>query len=123
MLDQNWEAYAISLANCESASQMVDCINNIVSVCGIDLNSPANVVVGRDTRPSGVALVQSLNDGIKALEGELSDYRILTTPQLHYITRCLNTINTPESYGEPTKQGYFEKMVTSFNIIVVYKEI
>jgi len=49
---------------------------------------------------------------------EYTDYGILTTPQLHYIVRCLNTANTQYAYGEPTEQGYYEKLSTAFKAIM-----
>jgi phosphoacetylglucosamine mutase len=119
MLNQDWEAYAILLANCGTSEEMIEVINTIVMFCRIDLAQPANVIVGRDTRPSGVALVQSLKDGISCMNGICKDYDVLTTPQLHYTTRCLNTANTSQSYGEPTKAGYFKKMAKAFKTIVV----
>ena len=45
---------------------------------------------------------------------EHTDYRLLTTPQLHYITRCLNTKGTPFDYGDPTELGYYEKTAAAF---------
>jgi phosphoacetylglucosamine mutase len=38
----------------------------------------------------------------------------LTTPQLHYLTRCTNTEGTPQSYGEVSEQGYYEKLGKAF---------
>lgn len=69
-------------------------------------------------RPSGPALVASLKDGIASLSGNVTDYGVLSTPQLHYITRCLNTADTPDSYGVPTEEGYYQKLSTAFNQIV-----
>lgn len=37
---------------------------------------------------------------------------ILTTPQLHYIVRC---INTDGAFGQPTEDGYYLKLITAFN--------
>ena len=36
---------------------------------------------------------------------------ILTTPQLHYMTRCENT---SRQYGEPTAEGYYKKLSAAF---------
>lgn len=69
----------------------------------------ARVVFARDTRASGPHLVTALVEGLKASGTEYTDYELLTTPQLHYITRCLNTKGTPYDYGEPTELGYYEK--------------
>ena len=72
------------------------------------------VVFARDTRASGRQLVAALEAGLNASGCEYTDYKLLTTPQLHYITRCLNTKGTPYDYGEPTEQGYYEKTAAAF---------
>ena len=72
------------------------------------------VVFARDTRASGPRLVAALTEAFKATKTEYTDYKLLTTPQLHYITRCLNTKGTPYEYGEPTEQGYYEKIAAAF---------
>lgn len=72
------------------------------------------MVFARDTRASGPRLVSALVAALEASGTEYTDYKLLTTPQLHYITRCLNTKGTPYEYGEPTEQGYYQKMAASF---------
>lgn len=79
---------------------------------------PAKVIFGRDTRASGPTLVKALKASLTALNVEYTDYGILTTPQLHYITRCINTANTPYAFGEPTEKGYYEKMANAFKTIM-----
>lgn len=82
----------------------------------IDLSSPARVVVARDTRASGSRLLNCVLDGLKAAGAEYKDYGFLTTPQLHYMVRCLNTEGTKDAYGEPTEKGYYEKFSQAFKI-------
>ena len=36
---------------------------------------------------------------------------ILTTPQLHYMVRC---VNTGEVYGTATEEGYYQKLCCAF---------
>lgn len=72
------------------------------------------VVFARDTRASGLRLVTALTEALKATGTDYTDYKLLTTPQLHYITRCLNTKGTSFDYGEPTEQGYYEKTAAAF---------
>lgn len=81
------------------------------------------VIIARDTRASGLHLVSVLMDALKLTEADHTDYKILTTPQLHYITRCLNTKGTPYEYGDPTEQGYYEKIAASFKIALKGKQI
>lgn len=68
----------------------------------------------RDTRASGSRLVGVLNAALTATQVEFSDFKYLTTPQLHYIVRCKNTLGTQYEYGEPTEQGYYEKLAEAF---------
>ena len=80
------------------------------------------MVFARDTRASGPRLVNALVAGLQASETEHTDYKLLTTPQLHYVTRCLNTKGTPYDYGEPTEQGYYEKMAAAFSDAMGHKK-
>jgi len=76
--------------------------------------SSARVIFARDTRASGPHLVAALVEALNASGTEYTDYKILTTPQLHYLTRCLNTKGTQYEYGEPTEKGYYEKTAAAF---------
>ncbi|KAJ3357871.1 Phosphoacetylglucosamine Mutase [Kappamyces sp. JEL0680] len=118
MLDQSWEEYAIWLANAADSTELATAMAKIVAAAGIDLSAKAHVIVGRDTRPSGEAFTQAVRDGVQAMGGELQDFGLLTTPHLHYLTRCLNTANSPDSYGEPTLEGYYKKLSTAFKRVV-----
>ncbi|KAJ8324938.1 hypothetical protein O5D80_006459 [Batrachochytrium dendrobatidis] len=114
MLDQSWEVYAMDLANAASDEELVNAIKAIVASQHIDLAQPAAVVVARDTRPSGTALVASLQEGVLAMGTKFTDFGLMTTPQLHYVTRCLNTAGTADAYGEPTTKGYYQKLAVAF---------
>jgi phosphoacetylglucosamine mutase len=118
MLEQSWEAYVTDLANIQDDQAVFDKVNELAQQLSIDLSAPSKVVFGRDTRPSGNELVSSLIDGLTAVNTEYHDYGILTTPQLHYIVRCLNTANTDEPYGEPTEEGYYNKLATAYKTLV-----
>ncbi|KAI9361251.1 hypothetical protein DFJ73DRAFT_814562 [Zopfochytrium polystomum] len=111
MLAQSWEAYATDLANAGTPDAVVAVLQKIVAKESIDLHAPAKVCVARDTRASGPALVASFLDGVKALKGEVTDFGVFTTPQLHYVTRCLNTNG---AYGDPTEEGYYKKIAEAF---------
>ena len=67
-------------------------------------------------------LSQSLADGLNAFEAEATDYELKTTPQLHYLVRCLNTQGTNDPYGIPTEVGYYEKMATAFKQLMQGKK-
>ena len=42
----------------------------------------------------------------------------MTTPQLHYVVRCKNTLGTQYEYGEPSEQGYYEKLGAAFKKVM-----
>ncbi|KAI1809660.1 phosphoglucomutase/phosphomannomutase domain-containing protein [Poronia punctata] len=114
MLEQEWETYATSLVNASSHEELVEYFVKLADTLRIDLTLPGHVIGGRDTRPSGITLITSLADSLAATNTEYVDYKILTTPQLHYLTRCINTAGTPSAYGEVSEVGYYNKLVESF---------
>jgi phosphoacetylglucosamine mutase len=58
------------------------------------MTNPARVVFARDTRASGSRLVGVLGAALTATEVEFIDFKYMTTPQLHYVVRCKNTLGT-----------------------------
>ncbi len=92
----------------------MEAYDRLTSELKIDPEVKARVVFARDTRASGPHLVSALLAALEASGTENADYKLLTTPQLHYITRCLNTKGTPYEYGEPTEQGYYKKTAAAF---------
>ncbi|KAL8935360.1 MAG: hypothetical protein Q9216_005466 [Gyalolechia sp. 2 TL-2023] len=113
MLEESWEAYATMLANAPSDEGLADAYSRLIDECHINAEAKASVIFSRDTRPSGTHLVSILVEALKAANADYVDYRLLTTPQLHYITRCLNTKGSPYEYGDPTEGGYYAKMAAS----------
>ncbi|RUP49039.1 hypothetical protein BC936DRAFT_143404 [Jimgerdemannia flammicorona] len=122
MLEQSWEVYATSLANAPNDDALVETLERIIAQNKIDVNKPSNILYAYDTRPSGPALVASLEDAIKAAGSSYTNFGLKTTPQLHYGVRCLNTQGTNDAYGEPTEIGYYNKLATAFRQIVSDKQ-
>ena len=114
MLESSWEKYATSLANAQSEDQLVQVYDDLVSKLKINLDTPANVVFARDTRASGSRLVEALGEALAATGANVTNYKFLTTPQLHYMVRCINTKDTQEEYGEASEMGYYEKLAAAF---------
>ena len=114
MLEGSWEAYATTLANAPSSEALADAYERLVKELEINLAIPACAVFARDTRASGPRLVSALLEGLKSTDVAHIDLRLLTTPQLHYVTRCLNTRGTAFDYGEASEQGYYQKIAESF---------
>ena len=114
MLENSWEAYSTELANAKSDQELVQIYQKLETSQKIDPNTVARVIFARDTRPSGPTLVTALVDALEATGTEYTDYKILTTPQLHYLTRCTNTEGTPQTYGDVSEKGYYEKLSAAF---------
>jgi phosphoacetylglucosamine mutase len=119
MLEAAWEDHATKISNALTTHDLIDRIQELVSSAKIDLGKPARVICARDTRPSGSGLVASLKDGLNAMDAEIRDAGITTTPILHYLVRAINTKGTPYSYGEDSEQGYLQKLSESFQKLVV----
>lgn len=83
----------------------------------------SRVVYARDTRESGPHLVKALKAALDVLGVESTDYGFLTTPQLHYLTRCLNTAGTDHEFGVATEEGYYEKVAKAFKIVMIGRKI
>jgi phosphoacetylglucosamine mutase len=119
MLEASWEAHASTLANAATTDDLIEAIEALIRSAKIDLSKPARVVYGRDTRPSGPALVASLRDGLTAIGAETRDAGIVTTPILHYLVRTINTKGTKDAYGDDSEDGYFGKLSGAFKRLVV----
>ncbi|XP_048456545.1 phosphoacetylglucosamine mutase isoform X3 [Rhincodon typus] len=61
--------------------------------------------------PSSLNLAQAVIDGVSALDGTYQDYGLVSTPQLHYMVCCWNTM---EHYGTATVEGYYQKLSQAF---------
>lgn len=118
MLEAAWETHATVLANASTTDDFLHALDIFVRNVKIDLSKPSRVVYARDTRPSGVALISSLEDGLKAIGAEARDAGVTTTPILHYLVKAINTKGTKESYGDDSEDGYFKKLSDSFKKLV-----
>ncbi|KAH3678959.1 hypothetical protein WICMUC_001327 [Wickerhamomyces mucosus] len=117
MLEQSWETYATTLANLNTKDEIFNEIIKLSTQLNINLDSPSNVVIARDSRDSGPILTSSTIDGLKVLNTQYKDFGLLTTPQLHYLVKSINTLNSTTSYGEPTEDGYYQKLSNAFKKI------
>jgi phosphoacetylglucosamine mutase len=98
--------------------KIADVYDELIKEIDVKMTNPARVVFARDTRASGSRLVGVLNAALTATEVEFVDLKYMTTPQLHYVVRCKNTLGTQYEYGEPTEQGYYEKLANSFKKVM-----
>jgi phosphoacetylglucosamine mutase len=110
MLGPEWEKYASDVANVPN-HELGSVFQTLVTTLGVTSLQNSLVVFARDTRPSSPVLAEALEAGIKAAGAQSKNFGLLTTPQLHYIVRC---INTNGQYGKPSEDGYFEKLTEAF---------
>ena len=118
MLEASWEPFCTDVANAASSEQLVQSLEKLVAHFKIDLSAPAAVIVGYDTRPSSKPLVQAIVDGLSAMGAHTTDAGLTTTPQLHYLVKCINTKGTDQPYGEPTLEGYYKKLAQAYSKLV-----
>lgn len=116
MLEESWEAHAATLANASSDEELLTIYKHLITTLKINPSVPASVIFAKDTRESGPTLVAALIDALTVVGAKFTDYGLLTTPQLHYLVRCINTQNPPhtEAYGEPTERGYYKKIGNAY---------
>ena len=114
MLESSWEVYATELANTEPG-QLQKVVQELCDKLSIDLKTPSKILIARDSRESSPRLSAATIHGFQGIDNtEYEDFGLLTTPQLHYLTR---TKNDP-SYGEASEEGYYKKMASAFKEIV-----
>lgn len=123
MLHASWESYATQLANAPTPTLLISALQTIIKLESIDLATPAKVVYGYDTRPSCPALVRALEDGLRAMASATVEAGLVTTPQLHYLVRSLNTEGSEEAYGVPTVEGYYQKLAKAYATLAVSGDV
>ncbi|KDP46957.1 hypothetical protein JCGZ_07974 [Jatropha curcas] len=114
MLIQDWEPFADAIANAATPINLVQLIDEFVKKENIlfDGARSAEVLLGRDTRPSGLFLIEAAKQGVNSIVGALAlDMGILTTPQLHWMVRARN------KGMKATEDDYYEQLSSSFRCL------
>lgn len=104
MLESSWESHCTAAVNATNADELIAALETLIATAKINLNAPASVVYGHDTRPTCPALVKAVASGLATMGATVIDAGLKTTPQLHYLVKALNTKGTPDAYGEPTEE-------------------
>ncbi|XP_065878105.1 phosphoacetylglucosamine mutase [Euphorbia lathyris] len=115
MLTQDWEPFADAIANAASPQDLVQLIDEFVKKENIPFDGvrSAEVLLGRDTRPSGESLLECAKQGIDSIVGAHTfDMGILTTPQLHWMVRARNKCM------KATETAYYEQLSSSFRCLI-----
>lgn len=115
MLTQRWEPFADAIANASDPHSLIQLIDDFVKKENIQLDgaSSSEVLLGRDTRPSGKLLVSAAALGATSITGTIAnDMGILTTPQLHWMVRSKN------KGIEATKNSYYDQLLVSYRLLL-----
>ncbi|GFP99631.1 phosphoacetylglucosamine mutase [Phtheirospermum japonicum] len=117
MLTQQWEPFADAIANASDPLSLIQLLDDFVKKENITLEGapPVEVLLGRDTRPSGSALVEAAKQGINSIVGvTATDIGVVTTPQLHWMVRAKN------KGFEASENNYYDQLLTSFRCVLDY---
>ncbi|XP_016500325.1 phosphoacetylglucosamine mutase [Nicotiana tabacum] len=119
MLTQDWEPFSDAIANAPDPHSLLQLITEFVKKeeIGFEGRQPAaEVLLGRDTRPSGEALLEAAKQGITSIIGAIgTDMGVVTTPQLHWMVRARN------GGLEASESSYFHQLSTSFRCLMDLK--
>ncbi|KAJ3689515.1 hypothetical protein LUZ61_018679 [Rhynchospora tenuis] len=111
MMDQSWEPFANALANAPDPNSLAQLVLQFAKDEEITLGAgqSAEVLLARDTRPTGETLLEAAKQGISSIIGAVAiDLGILTTPELHWMVRCWN------NGTKATESDYFAQLSNSF---------
>jgi phosphoacetylglucosamine mutase len=122
MLSRDWEAYATQIANASTAEELMTATASFIEQQSLTVSGArARVHVARDTRVTGIAILESFTAGCGALVDveaqpsvEVVDHGITTTPQLHTMV-LLN--NTGEEH--PITELYYSRIARAFTSLAV----
>ncbi|KAG1354188.1 phosphoacetylglucosamine mutase [Cocos nucifera] len=115
MMTQQWEPFADALANAPNPDHLLQLVIQFSKEENITLGGgqSAEILLGRDTRPSGEALLEAAKQGINAIIGAVAfDMGILTTPQLHWMVRSRN------KGMKASEPDYFMQLARSFKCLM-----
>ncbi|KAJ8631936.1 hypothetical protein MRB53_025272 [Persea americana] len=115
MMTQDWEPFADAIVNAGNPEDLLQLIIQFTKKENISFGGaqPAEILLGRDTRPSGGALLEAAKQGINAVIGAVAiDMGILTTSQLHWMVRCRN------KGLEALECDYFAQLSSSFGCLM-----
>ncbi|CAM6128767.1 unnamed protein product [Calypogeia fissa] len=115
MLTMEWEEYANELANTNDSNSFLQVIQEIVKKESIRLRSDivGNVLLARDTRPSGAELLAAAKKGVETVHGVVAQEKgILTTPQLHWMVRAFNRVEVD------TESQYYDTLSFAFRSLL-----
>ncbi|KAF8061373.1 PGM3 [Scenedesmus sp. PABB004] len=109
MLEPAWEAHASALAAAGSDAELAELLRGVAA--GLPAAPPGGsgqVIIGRDTRPSGERLAAAAAAGARAAGAAPLELGVVTTPELHFTVTTYNTFHALE------EAAYFTALLESF---------
>lgn len=95
---------------CAVIDKMLDGFNSVERY----KHSIPRVFIGRDTRSSGPRFNGILCSALNAMKCEITDYGMLTTPQLHWLVHEANNLSIPIASIPPNLASYHRKHTDYF---------
>lgn len=140
MLARSWEGYAAKIANCLTADEILSVLESVWAaekgaVRAEKHHALVVVHVGRDTRPSGVPIVDAIADAVTlfahCVAGAATtdaplvavvNHGVVTTPILHAMVYLHNQTATNKgliaaAIAAPNETAYFDLVATSFEAL------
>mmetsp|Transcript_13862 Transcript_13862/g.28238 ORF Transcript_13862/g.28238 Transcript_13862/m.28238 type:complete len:601 (-) Transcript_13862:54-1856(-) len=121
MLDADWEAHAVSLANAPTSKQALVLMDTLIQYAKghhptKDGKSPKMVVhVGRDTRSHSPQLAALVIRAARAMGATVIDHGLVSTPMLHHFVMHANGHLLPNIIPQRCNEsGYYETMALSY---------
>ncbi|ELQ75649.1 Phosphoglucomutase/phosphomannomutase [Trachipleistophora hominis] len=109
MFDRTWEGVVDKIVNCEDNafySELNKVHRNYGNFRRFGDGPKANIIVGRDTRESGVKLVEEIVALMGHFNCSVVDYGVVSTPQMHYLVAQSNRLNMVMD-----KERYFDMFI------------
>jgi phosphoacetylglucosamine mutase len=113
MLDASWEVHAYNLANA-TAEEVPGVLDAVIEAEGISLEKFGSIFVGKDTRDSSEKLSALARDGALLLAGNVLDFGLQTTPQLHHIVRMFNF----QKSDWASEEGYYAMLAEAYEMVL-----
>jgi phosphoacetylglucosamine mutase len=113
MLDAGWEKHAISLANA-TAEEVPGVLDTIIEDENISLEKFGSIFIGKDTRSHSERLSALARDGALLLAGNVLDFGLQTTPQLHHIVRMFND----QKSDWASEEGYYAMLAEAYEMVL-----
>lgn len=93
MLDEVWEQASDELVNCDD-SDFNPIINKIFRMnsnySNMTESIPGNIIIGRDTRESGVILSKNIEDVLRSYRCNVYNFGEVSCPEMHFLIRKSN---------------------------------